>query len=246
MILNLLGIFDIYRLQVKERTPYKVRLSLIDPEGNTVHASEEEVEVFPAFSAYALANKNVVIGVVGKEGGRAWDTAQLLGANVCLWDKNLKPQIVFVDDANLEAALNEELTTYLEQGGIALLFEQKIGSWQICGKKITIENVGGRDFVSRKTGHKLVKGFRANDFAYWYSSSSDRIDSVSTTVINCENITPIIVTSNWSPIKVPVVGEVNIGKGKLFVNQLHLIDAIKVNPIVFDFYNKIINYSKVK
>ena len=232
-----------YKLpDVKMRMPVSIRVSLMGPNGNVLHASEQQLDVFPKFSGYSLINKNVQIGIIGKQGGRAWKTARMLGANPCLWDKNLKPRIIFIDDANLDAAVNDELTAYLEQGGLAVLFEQRSGELQLCGQKITIERYRYRDFVSRRTGHKLVEGFDENDFAYWYYPPYDRIEHVCKTVISCEDIVPILITSHWSPVRIPVVGEINVGKGKLIINQLSLSDRLKVNPIVFEFYNKIINY----
>jgi hypothetical protein len=228
-----------------------VRLGLKNPVGELIHDSEMEVEVFPAFDKDK--NRGHEIAIVGKQGGRAWKLAETLGLMPHLFSKGSdrdRTLAVFVDQVDAYEVTRLEVLRFARNGGRVLFLEQEPGIvWRLEGQEVVIKAIGGKEFVSRKTGHPLVASFQPFDFSYWYDRGKDYIEYVATGFLEGANLIPILITGKdaqagdpYPERKVlPVVGELRLGKGSLIFSQLNATARVEYEPVAAAFYQAILD-----
>ncbi|MFA6187164.1 MAG: sugar-binding domain-containing protein [Phycisphaerae bacterium] len=169
------GYFNFTVPKVKERSELTIKVGLKNAGGDYVHASQMKVEVFPEFQNMA---KHSAL-VLGGDKSSAAGLADSLGLTKVSPTLQPNPDIILVSAPNDLNSNWEMVSEYVDKGGTAVLLEQPANSkWVIGDQKILVvqwEWAHGRDFVSRKTGHSLVEGFKPFDFAYWYDPNTDCI-----------------------------------------------------------------------
>jgi len=243
------GYFPYVAPDVKRREHLTVRLGLKSPAGELIHDSELEVEVFPVFDKER--NRGREVAIVGKEGGRAWKLAETLGLKPHLFSNDSDGAIaVFVDQVDAYEVTRAEVLNYARKGGNVLFLEQEAGVvWRLERQEVVIKAIGGKEFVSRKTGHPLVAAFQPFDFSYWYDRQKDYIEYVTTTFLDGANLSPVLITGKdaqagdpYPERKVlPVVGEQRLGKGSLILSELKATARVEYEPVAAAFYQAILD-----
>lgn len=230
-----------------KRERMTVRLGLLAPDGRLIHDTETEVEVFPAPVTARYASREVAI--VGRAGGRAWKLAESLGAKPRLL-AGAAATMVFVDsfdafdvarDAVLQAARNGASVVFLEQS--------KNSEWNLGETAVKVRTMGGKEFVSRKTGHALVAGFAPFDFAYWYDPEKDYVEYVARSYVEGVGLAPVLITGeNARPgdpypmhRSMSVVGEMKMGRGRLIFSELKTSGRIATEPVARAFFERILD-----
>lgn len=230
-----------------KRERMTVRLGLLAPDGRLIHDTETEVEVFPAPVTARYASREVAI--VGRAGGRAWKLAESLGAKPRLL-AGAAATTVFVDsfdafdvarDAVLQAARNGASVVFLEQS--------RNGEWNLGETAVKVRTMGGKEFVSRKTGHALVAGFAPFDFAYWYDPEKDYVEYVARSYVEGVGLAPVLITGeNARPgdpypmhRSMSVVGEMKMGRGRLIFSELKTSGRIATEPVARAFFERILD-----
>ncbi len=115
-----------------------------------------------------------------------------------------KLRAILLDEQGLELNRNEIDIEVFEDVIIPenpkVVFIEKLdeGEHTVAGERVTVEKCvfGDRHFVSRKTGHPAVSGFKPNDFRHWYSSTEDMITPIANTCFFAEGFEPILTTVN--------------------------------------------------
>ncbi len=138
-----------------------------------------------------------------------------------------------------------------KEGKTVVISMLEPGEYLIADSKVRVKSCGMRplNFVSRKTGHKLVEGFEKNDFRYWYSEKEDRITPVIYATLVCDDFNTVLYSGNcdkgsaWqNPVhQVAACAEKDYGKGKIVLNQVDL-DNHLTNPIARIFKNRLNNF----
>ena len=234
------GFFRYKTPLVGERTPLTIRLGLLDADGKVIHASEQVVEVFPPLDRER--NQGRVAAIVGEKGGRAWKLAEELGLEMGSFSQGgSEPTLVIVDTPEDLEHECDAVLDYVKAGGTALLLEQKAGAvWSVGEQEVKVTGITGREFVSRKTGHRLVEGFKSSDFAYWYDPGADRIDYVLNAFLEGEGQPVLVTTGWWTAAKSAAVLEAPLGQGTVVISQLRASRRVGHNPIAAEFYQRII------
>lgn len=140
----------------------------------------------------------------------------------------------------------------LAEGGATVVIEAlPEGKHIIAGKEITVKACGMRalHFVSRKTGHELVRGFEPYDFRYWYDDREDMITPILRTTFLAEGATPILTSGNslrgsaWGQklYSALACAEMPVGRGKIIINQVDLKSHI-TNPAAKIFADRLYSY----
>ena len=138
-----------------------------------------------------------------------------------------------------------------EKGRTVVVSGLEPGEYEIANSKVKVKACGMRplNFVSRKTGHELVKGFGKNDFRFWYDEKKDMITPIIYSTLVCDEFNPILLSGNcdkgsaWqNPVhQVTACAEKKYGKGKIVLNQVDL-DNHLINPVAKIFKNRLNNY----
>jgi hypothetical protein len=145
----------------------------------------------------------------------------------------------------------EKLTSLAELGNTVIINNLTPGIYTIAGSEVKVKSCGMRalHFVSRKTGHDLVKDFGPYDFKHWYSEEDDMITPLIRYTFTAENAKPILTSGNslrgsaWGQKLYPALAcaELSVGKGKIIINEVNL-DSHLSNPVALKFKNKLVTY----
>lgn len=125
---------------------------------------------------------------------------------------------------------------------VVLIEKLSPGEYEIAGETVRVKACGmlPLHFVSRKTGHKAVEGFKPADFSYWYDKSEDMITPIIESTFTAEGFVPILISGNqddngsW--------GEVFACAAKEFEGKKYVICQLDLrceNPIAKRFLKKI-------
>ena len=148
-----------------------------------------------------------------------------------------------------------DLSTWLdeaENGKTVIINGLRPGEYQFRDTiKIKVKSCGMRPlhFVSRKTGHPLVEGYKPDDFRLWYNWKSDMITPLIRFTFTADGAKPILTTGNslkgsaWGQPLYPALAcaEIPYGKGKIIINEVDL-DSHLMNPVARSFYNRLVQY----
>jgi len=225
--------------ETASRRTLSVRLGLCDAEGTTLHDTELTVEVFPPRRPH---HSKAMIAVLGREGGPAWRLSAEMNLNaVELSGCSERPDVVFADDAELLAGREAELLKMAEAGTRIVALELEPGTHRLLGVPVRIKPSGMLPvhFVSRKTGHRLTKGFQPSDFRLWYDPDADCIAPLLSSTFDAESMAPILLSGNmndrgeWEPAL--AAAEIGIGSGSLTLCQVALAGRCGTNPVAAEF-----------
>lgn len=139
----------------------------------------------------------------------------------------------------------------LDSGKTVVIEDLEPGEYDILGSKITVKSCGMRPlhFVSRKTGHPLVKDFAPDDIKFWYNEEQDMMTPIVSRTFVSDDMTPVLTSGNckrgsaWGQklSKVFVTAEKTVGNGKLVINMLDVRSHLK-EPTAVRFYNRLYNF----
>jgi hypothetical protein len=194
------GYFRYITPKVRRRADIEVRLGLFNPDGSLIHVAEKRLEIFPSFDKEK--NRCYTVAVAGKTGQRGWKLVEELGAVPCEFSNSYGKDL-FLTVVDSRESYNDNragILEFVENGGTAIFLEQPGGtSIELDGafiKYTEFPHKVGREFVSRKTEHRLVKGFEPFDFGYWYNPEKDYIDYIITSYADCGNKISLEFASN--------------------------------------------------
>jgi len=216
---------------VCERKNVKVRLAITKENGEVLHDTEIDIEIFPQLE---IETKKKVY-IVGAEEGNAAELAKEAGLKIT--EQVGKADIILVDDYERYANDKLRITEAVEEGARIIFLMLPEGIYELCGSiaKVKFSSMLPIHLASRDTGHDIVKGFKPNDFNQWYDQRMDYITPIIFNTFTSEEFTPVLTSGNtnehgeWE--KVLAVGEKNVGKGKAYLCQVSLNDRITANPI---------------
>ena len=130
---------------------------------------------------------------------------------------------------------------------VELITDLEAGEHEIAGVKVCVKECGmlPLHFVSRKTGHEIVKDFLPKDFSYWYNQKEDRITPILYKTFTAEGFTPVLLSSNknakeeWTEA---MACGIRMYQGKLYV--ICLADLRVENPIAKRFLRNVHSYAQ--
>ena len=177
------------------------------------------------------------IHVVGKPGGKAARLAESLGAKP-VFDGPIQPDdAIVIDDLQAFGKARAEIAQAVRAGALAVFLELPEGKHQIGGTEVSVGGTPtGLHFVSRDTGHRLVDGFRPDDFKFWYDARCDR----PAPLLNV----PAFDAAGWEPILLSynkmAAGWKADGRGHWCVCQMELAGRTAGNPVAAIFVQRLL------
>jgi len=239
---------------VIRRTTILVNLALVDREGHSLHDNQLPIEVFPKPDLAAL--QGTPAGILGQQGGRAWQLAESLGMKPLIFDPTGVMKIVIADHPAAVEAAGMTLVHFLEVGGSLLCLEQepKEGHWQIAGQRIDWTFLDPCYFASRKTNHPAVAALQPFDLAYWYHPQEKDIEPTFQSVFQGKALRQIVfsaaVVAPGAPLEhpefCPVTAELLVGAGKVILSQVDACSRIPGEPLAVEYLLGIIKYLLTK
>jgi hypothetical protein len=218
---------------VKNRAVATVRLGLVDANGKLLHDTSATVDV--------LARQQPELRrvyVLGKPDGKAARLANDLGAKPVFKGPVKSSDAIVIDDPAAFNARKAEITKAVQDGAKVAFLELPDGKYPIGGSEVSVGGTPtGLHFVSRDTGHPLVKDFLPDDFKFWYNAQCDH----PTTILN----TPAFNAAGWEPILssfgAMAAGCKGDGRGSWSVCQIELAGRIVGNPVAEIFARRLLS-----
>ncbi len=215
-----------------------INCALVDDKNEVIHHNTLAVKVF-AEAAKKSTRSLVLLGDDSLDSFAALN--QVNGAT---------EKTFLVHDFDRYREKSENILQQVADGATLIFYDLAPGNYVIGNEEVTIKTCGMLpvNFVSRRTGHSLVKGFSSKAFRYWYDEQKERITPILETTFTSKqkNYEPILMSANmntkgeWRPEL--ACGERKLGKGSIIICNLKLIGRLETNPIAKEFTKRLLNY----
>jgi hypothetical protein len=225
------GVIRVRAPAVAGRGELGVRLALVDAAGRTHSTADWTCAVF---SKPGRPHPGPIL-LLDRPAGPAAMLLRECGANP--WRGRAWPAdaVVLVGDPKAYERQRAAVDAHVRGGGRAVFYRLPPGRWRLGDREavIRVGAMNAREFVSRATGHPLVEGLEARDFAYWYDARRDHIGTLLTDCCEPEGWDALLLSCNqgedksWRPVL--AAGTAVFGAGSLTVCQLELNDRL-CNP----------------
>jgi hypothetical protein len=154
--------------------------------------------------------------------------------------------VILIDDPETCRLHAQAVTDAVRQGAKAIWLELPVGMHRIAGDDVGVGRcgMGPVHFVSRATGHPLVREFQPEDFRFWYDAALGYPSPLLGTVFTGKGWTPILTGGNgnwageWQPAL--VAAERREGDGTWRICQLRLSGRTRGNPVAEIFARRLL------
>jgi hypothetical protein len=226
---------------VSARTAVTVRLGLLDAGGQVLHDTSLALDIFQREEV-----KLRRMYVIGDAKGKAAQLAESLGVKPVFGGPMRAGDAILIDDMSAFAKVEAQIGQAVHEGARAVFLNLKEGKYRMGGSDVVVGGANGDPmmgckstglhFVSRATGHRLVEGFRPDDFKFWYNAQLDRPSPL----LTC----PCFKADGWEPILLSfnamAAGSKADGKGQWCVCQIELADRTVGNPVAAVFARRLL------
>ncbi|MCP4166322.1 MAG: glycoside hydrolase family 2 [Chloroflexi bacterium] len=231
---------------VADRQKIYVDAILLDAQGMLLNSERLKTQTFsrePAPSSAAIAYV----------GSRAKNLAGRLNLPSSSYRIGGEYETIVVDETILDFQHLPAILDRVNKGSKAILLLEDAAAdhIQIGEHSIHMKSMNGLTFIARNAKEKITQSFRADDFSFWYNAETDCIDVLAESYLECEAITPLLftyqkpdffVSTTGVKKKLPVVGYINYGMGKIIVSTLRLAGFLNVNPTLDRFFGKLVSW----
>lgn len=209
--------------EVGDSSKYSIVFELYD--GDKVIMSNEQKAEFEKDTTSYIANAEFCVSAQGDRKSYMLKAILMKNGEVCHY--NTFDFEVFVRQP------------FAENDNIVLISDLDVGEHEIAGEIVKVTDGERRVFVSRKSGHPLVEGFREFDFSMWYDKKEDMITPILCNVFTAEGFTPILLAEG-SNSKVMAAGIKEYNGKKYVISMLDL--RHEENPIAQRFLKRLYEF----
>lgn len=215
-----------------QRGGLTVRLGLFDAKGSLMHDTALNLDLFPVVPE----SERQSVLVIGLPDGKAAKLATELGLIPSFTNMPTSTSVILIDNLKAFSAVEPAVTRSVRDGAKAVFIELPVGTHSLAGDRLTIEEAGmnPRHFVSRASGHPLVKDFAPDDFKFWFDSAAGGPRSLLDTVFQAPGWKPLLLSGqggwsgNWGPAL--AAAEKPDGSGSWLICQVSLQGRLVGNP----------------
>ncbi len=235
---------------VETPTALTVHASLLAADNTVLHDCALELTLWPELDHSVLTGCEAA--VLGEVGGRAWRLVELFGAKARPWgEPGNAISLLVVDDVGALPDHEAEVLAFIESGGTMLGLPQPAGSvWRLGPHCVTVRELAGHQFVSRKTGHPAVAGLDPFHFSLWYDYEQDRIAHLVDSGFDGADLQPITLTGKglWyiKREEIPAGVEKRIGKGRVILDQVRAPERLQGEPRAGIYMSQLLAYAAGK
>ena len=229
--------------QVDRRKVLTVHLGILDQNGRLLHDTTLDLLVYPQVEPLQSALSRPVAAV----GGEADRLVGELGIEpVGFSEIQAGSAVLVIDDFAWFETQRDRILQAVEKGASLVFYNLPAGKYSIAGRDVQIVPCGMSPvhFVSRRTGHPLVRGFEADDFKFWTDEQAGYVTPILSTTFSAAGWTPILASGNggwgqaWGPAL--AAAEISLGKGSIRLCQVDLAGRTKLNPTAKIFARRLL------
>ncbi|WP_372935892.1 glycoside hydrolase family 2 protein, partial [Mariniphaga sediminis] len=234
------GFIDWKTPGVSKRTSFTVRCAIINSNQQKLHENELDVEVFPS-------QKKVPVRafIIGNE------ISDKIGSSLGLITESeyKNASVILLDGNRFSDSIMSEIEPFVKEGKKLVIFNLPVGNHSLAGSNIEVipTFMGQYYFVSTKTGHPLIKGFKPGDFKFWYDEERDLISPLLSSMISANDWDSVLKTgigkrrNNLGSVDFKhAVAEKKLGKGSVIISHVDFRNKLSDNPTALEFLTRII------
>lgn len=238
------GVLSVRAPATTRRETLTLRLALCDARGVVVNDHAITLALWPAPTVPpqpALVLELLDTGNRERPVGAAETLASELGARV-----RPDAELILADGLPENASARRRLFARVAAGATLVLTELAPGRHPILDEKIEIKACGFAplDFASRATAHPLVADFERDDFRYWHSPASGRVEAILPATFQAPDWTPILVSgeAGWGATPRPALAAAERlhGKGRIRLSLVTLAGRTSTNPAALRFAQRLL------
>jgi len=224
---------------ITSRTELTLTLTLIDASGTAVHEAQQKILVFPRSQ-----NTDTPVWIVTDSYSKNSEATQLIEAlenpTVNALTSCNQANTIVCDHYPAFLENKSTILTAVEQGARLIFLNLPADDYTIADSTFEIIPTGmaERHFVSRATGHPVVKDLEENDLRFLHDSDAGYITPFCRScIMPTDDITPILVTGTgnsgfggpdeWIPTI--AAGEITHGQGSIRLCQIDLANRVTTN-----------------
>ncbi|CAI8361864.1 MAG: Beta-galactosidase [Opitutia bacterium UBA7350] len=219
-----------------------IHLSLMDAEGQALHDTKLNIDVYPNVE---VPKEGVRVHVLG-DAPAGYEWLRELGHASSKKTAIQDAEVILITDIKAYLRLAETVDAVVRGGAVAFFFPLPVGSHRIGASTVEIKKagMGPRHFVSCQTGHPMVVDFKKDAFKFWYDESCGYPSPMLKTTFIGERWKCILETSDggwersWGPAMASA--EKGHGQGKWRICQVDLQHRIKTNPAARIFASRLL------
>jgi hypothetical protein len=232
--------------EVDKRTRAVVRVAVLDSFRKTLHDSCVNIDIHPR--PEPLPEHSVAL--LGEPTGAAARLADELSLSVAEDLAAAENGTILIDSYAGFQRNCAEVMHAVRHGARAVFLELPEGDYRIAEEVISVVGcgMGPRHFVSRDTGHPLVRGFQREDFQMWFDPDLDRVAPLLNSTFTAPGWNAVLTTGNgdwrgeWH--RTLAVAERQCGGGSIIVCQLCLAGRTQHNPVAREFAERLVGWNR--
>jgi len=219
---------------IDRRSTLGIVLTLVDEHGKAIHQSRQEITVFPRPKVSDFS----IFPIAGSETQEADRIIEFLGCKPA--PSADQAAVILCDDPAAFVEQRDALLDAVRRGARLVLLTLPIGRHSFGDTELEVIETGmaERHALSRATGHPAVQDLEENDIRFLHNEDLGYIAPFCRScILPAEGLRPILVTGTgnsgfggpdrWIPVV--AAGEIQHGKGSIFICQLDLGNRVATN-----------------
>jgi hypothetical protein len=226
--------------KIAQRCTLTIRLALLDNAGKVLHDTSVDVDIF----AQEPKPRGKRAWIVGPVSGKAATLARGLGMAAVFSGEIRAGDVILVDDLSAFRKVEKKISQAVKAGNLAVILELPEGDHDIAETRIKASTceMAPYHFVSRDTGHEMVRDFKPLDFKFWCDDVTGYPSPLIDRTLEAPGWVPILKSGNgrnnvWGPTS--AVAEKICGKGAWRVCQVLLGNHLQ-NPAAAIFARRLL------
>ncbi|MCF1713711.1 hypothetical protein L0U88_03585 [Flavihumibacter sp. RY-1] len=234
------GYIQLVAPKTSKRMPLLLRLQLVYDKGLPVHETDFDAEVFPAPS-----KPTGKAWIAGNAKGVAHSIAEQLELSIT--EDMMEASVLLIDHLPAYHDLQGQIDSLVKQGKTAVVLQPGAGSFQIAGDSVTVSKttMGQYYFVAPSLEHAAMKGFRPDDFKFWYNGNKGVFSPILGEMSVIKGWTSLAATgqTGWVGANdyANAAAEKKLGNGVFRINHVQLDGRVKYNPVARQFALELFN-----
>lgn len=234
---------------ITQRSVLSFSLTLIDPQGNAVHQSQQDITVFPR------PEQNASSVSLFTSGNNSEATRMLKSLNIQASPSPDQAHTILCDNFSLFTEQHEHLLELTAKGKTLILLNIPNGKHEIAGTQLDVipSGMAERHTLNRATGHPIVKDLKENDLRFLHDEDTGYITPFNRScIMPTTDLIPILTTGTgnsgfggpdeWIPVV--AAGEIKHGKGSIIICQCDLGNRITTNSTAGTLAASLLNYQR--
>lgn len=237
---NYVGTIKFKAPDIIDRKELYVDAFLIDCDGNIINEERLKIEVFQRLKSI----DDKVVAYLGEEAQNIVDNLVITAKDFRKCEEDFN--ILLISSMDYFYEWQDLIIKQVNKGAKLLILTGNDYNMkgQIADRNFKVIRINGIFFAAINKENEKMKGFKTEDFSYFYNCEADMIDFISDAYIDCDELEPLIFTYRKSSFnteelrrkkKLSIAGSFKVGKGEVILCAISMEGKLSCNPVLDRF-----------